>query len=346
VAAVAQQAGQLAHTSNLYANPRQVELAEALLAATGAAPGGRVFLANSGTEANEAALKAALRTDRSRVLALEHSFHGRTLGSLALTATEAYRAPFQAFTGPVEFLPAGDAAALEAALAAGDVAALVLEPIQGEAGVLPLDRAYLAAARDLTRRYGALLVVDEVQTGTFRTGTFLACANPALVDAPLEPDFVTLAKGLGGGFPIGAAIAMNADAAALLAPGDHGTTFGGNPLAAAAALAVLDTIGHEHLGDHAAQLGAAWAAALARVPGVVGVRGAGLLLGVQLARPVAKAVAAAAQGAGFLINAPRPDCLRLAPPLILTPDQAASFTDSLPSLIASAVADAERTDPA
>jgi acetylornithine aminotransferase len=343
VEAVARQAGQLAHISNLYASRPQIELSERLLQITGAAPGGRVFLANSGTEANEAALKAALRAGagRRRVLALAGSFHGRTMGALSLTAKEAYRRPFEPFTGPAEFLPGGDLAALEAALAGGDVAALVLEAIQGEAGVRPLPAGYLAQARRLTRQAGALLWIDEVQTGIGRTGAWLACQGEfgAAAPAPNQaasswdgPDIVTLAKGLGGGYPIGAMVAMDQSAAARLRPGDHGTTFGGNPLAASAALATLDVIEREGLMAHAARLGERWRADLSAVPGVKAVRGRGLLIGIVLDQPKAAAAARAAEAAGFLVNAPAPDVIRLAPPLILTGDQADQFTAALPGL--------------
>ncbi|MDR0592066.1 MAG: acetylornithine transaminase [Bifidobacteriaceae bacterium] len=361
VEAVSRQAARLGHISNLYASQPQIDLAGKLLEITGAGPGGRVFFANSGAEANEAALKAALRRSGTgadqrgrgpaqpggrggRILALEGSFHGRTLGALSLTAKPAYRQPFAQFTGPAEFLPAGDLAALEAALADGGAAALVLEVIQGEAGVLPPPPAYLAAARRLTSQHGALLWIDEIQTGIGRTGAWMAYQNP-LLGGPLAdeldgrpaqaaaPDLVTLAKGLGAGFPIGAMVAMNAEAAGLLQAGDHGTTFGGGPLAAAAALATIQVIEDEGLMARAADLGARWRADLAKAPGVKAVRGAGLLIGIVLERPNAPDVVKAAQAAGFLINATGPDILRLAPPLVLTAAQAERFTQALPALL-------------
>ncbi|MDR1186296.1 MAG: acetylornithine transaminase [Bifidobacteriaceae bacterium] len=343
VEALSSQAARLGHISNIYASQPQIELAGKLLELTAAAPEGRVFFANSGTEANEAALKAVLRRPggHDRLLALEGSFHGRTLGALSLTSKDAYRKPFDGFTGPVEFLPFGDLAALEAALDQGGVAAVILEVIQGEAGVVPLPPAYLAAARRLTRKHGALLWIDEVQTGMGRTGTWMGYLNPAL-GGPLSgatgaleeaPDLVTLAKGLGAGFPIGAMVAMKAEAAGLLRPGDHGTTFGGGPLAAAAALATIKAIEDEELMAHAAELGAQWRGALATVPGVKTTRGAGLLSGIVLEEPNAPAVVKAAQAAGFLINATGPDVLRLAPPLVLTEPQAQRFTDALPTIL-------------
>ncbi|MDR2379884.1 MAG: aminotransferase class III-fold pyridoxal phosphate-dependent enzyme [Bifidobacteriaceae bacterium] len=367
VDAVARQAGRLAHVSNFYATEPQIELAARLLTITGADGGGRVFLANSGTEANEAALKAVLRLggSRHRILALEGAFHGRTLGALSLTAKESYRKPYDPFTGPVEFLPHGDLAALTAAFAEGGLAALVLEVIQGEAGVRPLPPGYLAAARRLTEQHGALLWIDEVQTGIGRTGYWMAYQDPAFAGEPagsgragdspagcgpagdspagdsaaacanagVLPDIVTLAKGLGGGFPIGAMVAMNQRAAGLLQVGDHGTTFGGNPLASAAALATLDIIERGHLTAHARELGARWRAELAKVDGVRAVRGAGLLVGIVLEEPNAPAVVRRAQAAGFLLNAPTPDVLRLAPPLILSQDQADRFTAALGGLL-------------
>ncbi|MDR1634677.1 MAG: acetylornithine transaminase [Bifidobacteriaceae bacterium] len=366
VEAISRQAAKLGHISNLYASEPQLELAGKLLEITGAGPGGRVFLTNSGAEANEAALKAVLRRQggRHRLLALEGSFHGRTLGALSLTAKPAYRTPFAEFTGPAEFLAPGDVAALEAQLAPGDVAALVLEVIQGEAGVIPLPPGYLAEARRLTRQYGALLWIDEVQAGIGRTGAWMAYLNPEL-GGPLRdgepaaslrneadpaaalaeatgrggarvgpaPDLVTLAKGLGGGFPIGAMVAMNATAAGLLQAGDHGNTFGGGPLASAAALATLSAIENEGLIGHAAELGAWWRRELAKVDGVKAARGTGLLIGIVLEEPDAAAVVKAAQAAGFLVGATGPEVLRLAPPLILTKDQAERFATALPDLI-------------
>lgn len=323
VAAVEKQVRTLGHISNFFTSPPQLELAERLLQLAHAPEGSRVFLVNSGTEANEAAIKMALRhRPRGRLVALEDSFHGRTLGSLSLTAKAAYREPFEPLH-PVTFVPPGDAAALADALD-DDVAAVFVEAIQGEAGVRPLDPGYIRAARDLTRASGALLVLDEVQTGAGRTGEWLA--HPT----GITPDIVTMAKGLGGGFPIGAVIGYG-PTTGLLLPGQHGTTFGGNPLASAVALAVIAEV--IPLLDHVAALGEWWRAELAAVPGVVEVRGRGLLIGVELDRPSGP-VQQALLDAGFITNNVNPTTLRLAPPLILTRDQAESFTQALAGTLA------------
>ncbi len=319
VAAVTAQAATVAHVSNFFASEPQIRLAERLLEITGAPAGSRVFLCNSGTEANEAALKMSRLTGRTRVLALEDAFHGRSTGALTLTHKEAYRLPFAPLAPGVEFLPAGDVAALEAALAPGDVAALFIEPIQGEAGVVPLTDDYLHAARDLTAAHGTLLIADEVQTGIGRTGTWLALQAHGIV-----PDVVTLAKGLGGGFPIGAVIGMGS-AGSLLGRGQHGSTFGGNPLAAAAALATLDAIESRDLLQHVKDLSAWLRGEIEALPGVALVRGEGLLLGIVLEAEISAAVAAAAIDAGFIINAPSPDTIRLAPSLTLTQAEAEPF---------------------
>ena len=344
VAALTKQAGTLAHVSNFFATPTQIELAERLLRLAKAPEGSGVFFTNSGAESNETAFKIARRTGRPRILALEKSFHGRTMGALALTHKEAYRAPFEPLPGGVEFLPAGDVAALEAALAPGDVAALVLEPIQGEAGVLPLGEEYLRAARELTARHGTLLILDEVQTGVGRTGEWFA--HQAIEG--LQPDVMTLAKGLGGGFPIGAALTFGEHATGLLGPGQHGTTFGGNPLGAAVSLAVLGAIAEDGLLDAARTLGARLQAHVTELAGrdgrILGVRGAGLLQGIALAAPIAPQVVAAALEAGFILNAANPTTLRLAPPLIITDEELDTFVEALPALLDAAERAADTTD--
>ncbi|MFI2104638.1 acetylornithine transaminase [Isoptericola sp. NPDC019693] len=337
-AAISAQLGTLGHVSNFFATPTQIGLAERLLQLAGAPDGSRVFFTNSGTEAVEAAFKMARRNrsdgpgdvgTRTRVLALEGGFHGRSMGALALTAKAAYREPFEPLPGGVEHVPFGDTAALDEAFSPeavadrGGVAALVVEPLQGEAGVRPLPPGYLAHARRLTAEAGALLVLDEVQTGVGRTGSWFAFQQPE-IGGGVVPDVVTVAKGLGGGFPVGAAIAFGERAATLLGRGQHGTTFGGNPVAAAAGLATLGVIERDGLLENVRRVGEVLRTEIeaAGNPLVAGVRGRGLLLAVQLTRSVAADVAAAALEAGFVVNAVAPDAIRLAPPLILTADQA------------------------
>ena len=334
-AAISAQLGTLGHVSNFFGSPTQIAFAERLIALSGAPQGSHVFLTNSGTEANEAAFKLARRnggTDRPRILALEGAFHGRSMGALALTHKAAYREPFEPLPAGVEFLPFGDTQALEAAFAAdGDrVAALFVEPIQGEAGVRPLPPGYLALARTLSAEHGALLILDEVQTGMGRTGTWFAHQLPHL-GGGIVPDAVTVAKGLGGGFPVGALIAYGERTATLLGRGQHGTTFGGNPVASAAALATIAVIERDGLLDHVSALGAKVRERLASTgnPLVAEVRGEGFLIGVELTSPVAAAVVTRALDAGFIVNACTPSTLRLAPPFVLTADQAEQFVDFL-----------------
>ena len=338
LSALTKQAETLGHISNFFASPPQIELAETLLRLAQAPAGSGVFFANSGSEANEAAFKIARRTGRPRILALADSFHGRTMGALALTSKEAYRIPFAPLPGGVEFLEAGDEQALADALAPGDVAAVFAEPIQGEAGVRPLDPDYLRALRRLTREHGTLLILDEVQTGIGRTGRWFAHQG---IEG-LQPDVMTLAKGLGGGFPVGAVISYGPAVHDLLQPGQHGTTFGGNPLAAAASLAVLGTIDEDDLLGHVRSVGARFTSEVEALehPLIAGVRGEGLLLGIALTAPLAKQMTAAALEAGFLVNAPDESTLRLAPPLIITDAELATFTAALPGLLD----EAARTD--
>ncbi|KNA91782.1 acetylornithine transaminase [Gordonia sp. w5E2] len=326
VAAVTEQLQTLGHVSNLYINPRVVELAERLLDKFGQP--GRVFFCNSGTEANEAAFKLARLTGRPQIVAADKAFHGRTMGALAMTGQPAKRAPFEPMPAGVDFVPYGDVDALTAAVSS-ETAAVILEPILGESGVVVPPADYLAHARRLTAEHGALLVLDEVQTGIGRTGTFFAHQAAGIV-----PDVMTLAKGLGGGLPIGATIATG-PAAELFTPGQHGTTFGGNPVSAAAALAVLDEIDNSNLVDHVAAVGKSIATGVEALdhPLISHVRGSGLLLGVVLTAPVSAKVESTARDNGFLINAPAPDVLRLAPPLILTEDQAGDFVAALPQIL-------------
>lgn len=330
-AAVSAQLGTLGHVSNFFTTPAQVGLAETLIRLLDGGPAARVFLTNSGTEANEAVFKIARRTGRPRILALEGGFHGRSMGALAMTHKPAYREPFAPLPAGVEFLPFGRTDALEAAMA-DDVAALVLEVVQGEAGVRPLPPGYLARARELSDEHGVLLVVDEVQTGIGRTGVWFAHQQPEL-GGGVRPDVVTIAKGLGGGLPIGAAVALDERAATLLGPGQHGTTFGGNPVVCAAALATLGVIERDGLLGHVRDLGDQLARALTEAsPLVTAVRGTGLLLAVELTAPIAAQVADRALVAGFIVNPVTPTALRLAPPLILTWDQAATFVDFIAAL--------------
>ncbi|WP_230976626.1 MULTISPECIES: acetylornithine transaminase [Georgenia] len=339
VSAVSAQLGTLGHVSNFFATPTQVHLAERLLEVVepgGAPAGSRVFLANSGTEAMEGAFKLARRhggAARPRILALEGAFHGRTMGALALTHKAAYREPFEPLPGGVEHLPFGDVDALAAAMG-DDVAALVLEPVQGEAGVRPLPPGYLAAARELTSRHGALLVLDEVQTGMGRTGRWMAHHHDH-IGGGVVPDVVVLAKGMAGGLPVGAVVALGEHAATLLGPGQHGTTFGGNPVASAAALATMHVIERDGLLDAVTERGRQLVdgATALEHPLVSGVRGEGLLLALTLTRPVAQDVARAALDAGYIVNPVAPDAIRLAPPFILTPEQAAGFLADLPAVL-------------
>ncbi len=337
VEAVSRQVATLGHTSNLVANEPSLRLAERLLALTGR--DGRVFFANSGAEANEAAFKMARRTGRPTVVAADGAFHGRTMGALALTGQPAKRAPFEPLPGGVSFVPYGDAAALTAAVD-GSTAAVVLEPVLGEGGVVPAPAGYLETAREVTRASGALLVLDEVQTGIGRTGAWFAHQT-----AGVEPDVLTLAKGLGGGLPVSACLAFG-DAAALLQPGQHGTTFGGNPVSCAAALAVLDTIESDGLLERAASLGKALSTGISGLghPLVATVRGAGLMLGLVLTAPVAAEVETAARRHGFLVNAVGPDVVRLVPPLVLTDTQADSFLSALPEVLDAVTVAATRPD--
>lgn len=308
VEAVSAQMAAVCHVSNYFATPVQIRLARRLqeiLSSEGYdGAAARVFFANSGTEANEAALKMTrLHKPGGRVLALARSFHGRTMGALSLTWKQAYREPFEPLPAGVEFVEP-TVGALEAAFG-DDVAALFVEPIQGEAGVLPLSAEFLAAARTLCDRHGALLVVDEVQTGLGRTGRWLASAPH------VKADILTFAKGLGGGVPIGACVGIG-EAANLFAPGNHGTTFGGNPLAAAASLATLGEV--EGLLEHVRDTGAWLAGRLAELG--YGVRGSGLLLGIDVAD--APAAQKELLEGGIIVNAANPTTIRIAPPLIVT----------------------------
>jgi acetylornithine/N-succinyldiaminopimelate aminotransferase len=337
VDAVSRQAATLAHISNYFASEPQLELAERLKRLTG---GDAVFFCNSGTEAIEAAVKVARRTGRPRILTLEKSFHGRTMGALSITGKTAMRAPFEPLPAGAEFLPS-TIEALEAAMG-DDVAALVVEPIKGEAGVLDLPEGYLRAARELTAKHGALLILDEIQTGAGRTGDWFAFQREGELPDGTTPDLVALAKGIGGGFPIGALVAFGA-ARDLLKPGDHGTTFGGNPLATATANAVLGEIERADLVSNARVMGERIRSGLTALahPAIVDVSGRGLLIGVGLSGPWAGAVAARALELGLIVNAAAEDRIRLAPPLTIE----ASDVDRFLVLFAQALTATEGLTP-
>ena len=328
IEAVTAQLNTLGHVSNLYATEPGVALAEALVAHLDTEMPARVFFCNSGAEANEAAFKLSRLTGRTKIVAAQNAFHGRTMGSLALTGQPAKQQPFEPLPGHVTHVPYGDVAALAAAVT-DETAAVFLEPIRGEGGVVVPPEGYLVAAREITSRHGALLAVDEVQTGVGRTGVFYAHSYDGIT-----PDVITLAKGLGAGLPIGACLALG-PAADLMAPGMHGSTFGGNPVCAAAALAVLQVLQGEDLMGHADRLGKVLAHGIEELdhPLVDYVRGRGLLRGVVLREPHGRAVESAAREAGFLVNAAAPDVIRLAPPLIITEAQVDSFLTALPGIL-------------
>ncbi|MYS12516.1 acetylornithine transaminase [Streptomyces sp. SID4982] len=327
VRAVSEQIGTLGHVSNLFVAEPPVALAERLLRLFGR--DGKVFFCNSGAEANEGALKIGRLTGRTHMVATSGGFHGRTMGALALTGQPAKQEPFRPLPGDVTHVPYGDPQALAAAVT-DETALVIIEPIQGESGVVVPPPGYLKAARAITAATGALLVLDEVQTGVGRTGDWFAYqAHEGVL-----PDVVTLAKGLGGGLPLGATIAFGR-AADLLRPGQHGTTFGGNPVACAAGLAVLDTVVGEDLLANTKRQGEALRAGIEALDHALvdHVRGAGLLLGIVLTGPYAAEAQAAAQEAGFLVNAPAPDVVRIMPPLNLRDDEVDAFLQALPGIL-------------
>ena len=336
VEAVSRQAAKLIHTSNLFVHEGEVLLAERLRGLLGAPVGHtRVFFTNSGTESNECAYKLAVKygkaNGRGYFVAAENGFHGRSIGSLSLTGKASIRDPFGPFPIDVRFVPYGDADALKQAVTT-DCAAVFLEPTQGEAGVVPPPDGYLRAAREICDATGALLVLDEIQSAIGRTGRWFAHQAEDIV-----PDVLTLAKGLGGGMPIGACIGFG-PVGTIFAAGDHGSTFGGNPVSCAAALAVLDTIERDGLLAHVAETGERLADGLAAIrhPLLKGVRGRGLWRAAVLTRPIAGKVQAAAQRAGFLVNAVQPDAVRIAPPLVITSEQIATFVAVFPAVLSEA----------
>ncbi|MEU1802582.1 acetylornithine transaminase [Streptomyces sp. NPDC019937] len=326
VRAVSGQVATLGHVSNLFVAEPPVALAERLLQLFGRS--GRVYFSNSGAEAVEAAFKIGRRTGRTHMVATEGGFHGRTVGALALTGQPAKQEPFLPLPGDVTHVPYGDAEALRAAVTT-DTALVIVEPIQGENGVIVPPAGYLAAAREITRATGTLLVVDEVQTGIGRTGHWFEHQAQGV-----EPDVVTLAKGLGGGLPIGATVAFG-PAADLLTPGQHGSTFGGNPVSCAAAVAVLDTIAADGILDRVKRAGERLRDGIESLdhPLISQVRGAGLLLGIVLTESLAPQVQQAAQDAGLLVNATGPDVVRLAPPLVVGDDAVDTLLRELPAVL-------------
>jgi acetylornithine aminotransferase len=335
VEAVSRQIASLGHVSNLFVAEPPVALAERLLQLFGR--DGKVYFCNSGAEANEGAFKIGRLTGRTHMVATQGGFHGRTMGALALTGQPGKREPFLPLPGDVTHVPYGDAQALAAAVT-DETALVVIEPVQGENGVVVPPAGYLKAARAITAATGALLVLDEVQTGVGRTGHWFEYqAHEGVL-----PDVVTLAKGLGGGLPLGATVAFGR-AAELLQPGHHGTTFGGNPVACAAGLAVLDTIENEGLLQNVKRQSEKLR------DGIEGlghelidyVRGAGLLLGIVLTEPLAPQVQQAAQDAGLLVNAPAPDVVRLMPPLNIGDDEVDAFLRALPGVLDASAADGD-----
>ncbi|MGX1701514.1 acetylornithine transaminase [Microbacterium sp. NPDC055357] len=340
VDAVASQAATLTHVSNFFATPPQLELAARLKRLAGTGEAGRVYFGNSGAEANEAAFKLARLhggAERPRILALTDAFHGRTMGTLALTGKPAMQEPFLPMTPGVEFIDS-TVEALEAAID-DRVAALFIEPVKGEAGVVELPAGYLEAARELTARHGALLVIDEIQTGAGRTGEWFAFQRAGIV-----PDAITVAKGIGGGFPIGALITFE-PASELFYPGTHGTTFGGNALGTAAANAVLGEIERADLLANAAERGAQLRRIIARIDSslVTGCRGLGLLIGVSLRHPVAKQVVDAALLRGLIVNAPNDSTIRLVPALNIGDVELDEFETLFAAALSAVEADLEGT---
>ena len=357
VEALTEQAKTLGHISNLFTSPPQVGLAERLLAMAGISEGA-AFFANSGTEANEAAFKLARRHShaqggsRPKIIALQNAFHGRTMGALALTWKPQYREPFEPLPGGVVFVPGGDIEALKAEMD-DTVAAVIVEPVQGEAGVRDFPPGYLRQVRQSCNEHGALLIFDEIQSGIGRTGTWFAFQNPQVTGTadPVLPDAMTLAKGLGGGMPIGALVTFGKDVSELFTAGQHGTTFGGNPLATATALAVLETIESNNLLDNVRTVGTYLEQQLQALPIVKTVRAYGLWQGVELDTAaitaqkmpdggLAPKVVAKALDYGYIINATDETTLRLAPPLIITTEQVDPLIQDLPNIVAEAVAEA------
>jgi acetylornithine aminotransferase len=317
VKAVTKQVSTLGHVSNFFSHPQGILLASRLQKMTGDV-NARVFFCNSGAEANEAALKISRRTGKSRIVAAQGAFHGRTMGALSLTGQPSKREPFVPLLKGITHVPYGDLSAMSRAVSK-KTAMVIVEPIMGEAGVITPEGGYLAGLREICDRVGALLVFDCVQTGIGRTGQWFGFEHEGV-----KPDVITLAKGIGGGLPLGATIAYG-KAAHLLQPGDHGTTFGGNPIACAAANAVLDVIEGKKLMQAAKMFEKKIKKSLSGSPGVSVVRGRGLLLGIELTKPIAKKIASSMLDAGVVVNAANDQTIRIAPPLIVTASQIDKF---------------------
>lgn len=334
VEAVSKQVATLGQVSNYFASQPQIALAEKLLEVAGAPQGSAVYFCNSGAEANEAALKMSRRVaggGRSKIVAVCGGFHGRTMGALAMTSKEAFRTPFAPGVPGVVHVPHGDAEALRREVD-DTCAAVIVEPIQGEAGVRRHPAGYLRAAREATRAAGALLVLDEVQTGIGRCGSWFAFQDPEIGEG-IVPDIVTCAKGLGGGLPLGATLTFGDAVTGLLVPGQHGSTYSGNPVTTAAGLAVLTTIERAGLLPAVRGLGQEFAGRLRLIDGVAAVSGAGLLIALELTAGNAKAVAEAALDAGFIVNPVTDTRLRIAPPLTITEGELGEFLDALPAIL-------------
>ena len=317
IKAVRKQIGAVAHVSNLYANPISLDLAAKLIEMTGR-PDARVFFCNSGAEANEAALKLSRKTGRKRIVSTIGAFHGRTMGALSLTGQPAKRDIFAPIIEKIKYVPYGDAASMKRAVNK-KTAMVIVEPIQGENGVITPPAGYLRQLREICDDNGALLVIDSVQTGMGRTGFWFGYEHEEIT-----PDVITLAKGLGGGLPLGAMLAIG-PAAQLLKPGEHGSTFGGNPVACAAGLASINEIERKTLNEKSLELGEFLKSELLKIDGVTEVRGRGLLLGIVLTQDWAKEIANYLLAKGVLVNAPNENTIRIAPPLIVTQKECAKF---------------------
>ena len=317
VKAIKEQSNQVAHVSNLYANPTSLNLAEKLIQLTDA-PDARVFFCNSGTEANEAAIKLSRKTGRTRIVSTIGAFHGRTIGALSITGQTEKRKPFLPLLDKVKYVPFGDIEAMRKTITK-KTAMVIVEPIQGENGVIVPPAGYLKAIRQICDSTGALFVIDAIQTGMGRTGFWFGYEHEEIT-----PDVITLAKGLGGGLPLGAMIAIGS-AAELFKPGEHGSTFGGNPISCAAGLAAINEIEKRSLNEKALELGEFLKNELLNIEGVSEVRGRGLLLGIGLEKPWAKEIANYLLAKGVLVNSPNENTIRIAPPLIITKKEASKF---------------------